>query len=261
MGGVGYAAYWTAKRYIYPLIAPPTPPQLEQDKASIDASFEKAFTLLDQLATDTQELKDSEQERKQRMDHALAEVESVIGKMKEANEARELEAKRTTRELEDIKEQIPQAIQREKETTEGRSKDLAVEMKTLKTLVSNRMGGGGAPQRTTPSFSSHATNGVNGTGAAAPAVQSPETTTTATTTTNGAVEDAEKPAGSVLPEPRANSSPYAGRVLGGKAQIPSWQLAAKKKAEEAKQESTNGSSSPSHDTSESGTVADAVNDG
>ena len=168
VSGVGYAAYWTAKRYIYPIIAPPTPPQLEQDKASIDASFDKAFALLDQLASDTQELKDSEAERKKRMDHALAEVESVIGKMKEANETRELEAKRMARELEDVKEQIPLAIQKEKETMDGRLRDLAGEMKSLKTLVGNRMGGGVAganvtSPRTAPTYTASPTNGVNST--------------------------------------------------------------------------------------------------
>lgn len=262
VGGVGYAAYWTTKRYIYPLIAPPTPPQLEQDKASIDASFDKAFSLLDQLATDTQELKDSEAERKQRMDHALAEVESVIGKMKEANETRELEAKRMARELEDIKEQIPQAIQKDREATDGRLKDLAVEMKSLKTLVSNRMGGGGGggvastvPSRTSPSFSSHTTNGVHsGAAGSAPAVQSPEVNTT-----NGATDDAEKPASSVLPERPVSSSPYGGRTLGGKPQIPSWQLAAKKKAEDAKNEAPNGSQTGSDGGSVS-TGVDAIPD-
>ncbi|KAK0258177.1 hypothetical protein B0A54_00241 [Friedmanniomyces endolithicus] len=75
LGGVGYGLYWTAQRYITPLIAPPTPPQLEQDKSHIDASFDKAFALLDQLATDTQELKDSEKARTERLDQALSEVE------------------------------------------------------------------------------------------------------------------------------------------------------------------------------------------
>ena len=37
-----------AKRYVYPMIAPPTTPQLEQDKKAIDGSFERAFSLLDQ---------------------------------------------------------------------------------------------------------------------------------------------------------------------------------------------------------------------
>ena len=234
VGGAGYAMYWTAKRYIYPLIAPPTPPQLEQDKASIDASFEKAFTLLDQLATDTQELKEAETARKERLDHALAEVESVIGKMKEANENRELEAKRMAREIEEIKDQIPQAIQREKETTDGRLKDLGIEMKSLKTLVANRMGQ--QPARAFP--------GVNGTGGSA----APDTNGT-----GGAVEESEKnPAASVLPERSASTSSPYGRMLGGNPKIPSWQLAAKKRNEEAKKEPSNSSA---QDLSESGTVA------
>ena len=238
VGGTGYAMYWTAKRYIYPLIAPPTPPQLEQDKASIDASFDKAFALLDQLATDTQELKDAENARKERLDHALAEVESVIGKMKEANENRELEAKRMAREIEEIKDQIPQAIQREKETTDGRLKDLGIEMKSLKTLVANRMGQ--QPQRAFPT-------GVNGTsGSASPAA--PETNGT-----SGTAEESEKNASaSVLPERASSTSSPYGRMLGGNPKIPSWQLAAKKRNEEAKKEPSNASA---QDLSESGTVA------
>ena len=253
MGGVSYAMYWTAKRYVYPLIAPPTPPQLEQDKASIDASFDKAFALLDQLATDTQELKDAESARKERLDHALAEVESVVGKMKEANENRELEAKRMAREIEEIKEQIPQSIQKEKETTDGRLKDLGIEMKSLKTLVANRMGGQ-QPQRNPPlSFGSQASTGVNGISAPTPSAASAVLETNGTDGANGAVEDGEKPASpSVLPERSSAPSPY-GRMLGGKAQIPSWQLAAKKRSEDAKKETPNGSGA--QDISESGTAA------
>lgn len=246
VGGAGYAMYWTAKRYIYPLIAPPTPPQLEQDKASIDASFDKAFALLDQLATDTQELKDAEAARKERLDHALAEVEGVIAKMKEANENRELEAKRMAREIEEIKDQIPQAIAKEKETTDGRLKDLGIEMKSLKTLVANRMG---QQPQTRPSSFPPAVNGTSG--SATPAAPAPETNGANGTADEG--EKAQAQTASVLPERSSASSPY-GRMLGGKAQIPSWQLAAKKRNEEAKKEPSNTSA---QDLSESGTVADA----
>ena len=246
MGGVGYAMYWTARRYVYPLIAPPTPPQLEQDKASIDASFDKAFALLDQLATDTQELKEAESARKERLDSALAEVESVIGKMKEANENRELEAKRIAREIEEIKEQIPQAIQREKETTDNRLKDLGIEMKSLKTLVANRMG---QPQTQRPSIGSQAPANVDGSTGATP-VAAPDTNGI-----NGSSENMEKPqSASVIPDRSSAGSPY-GRMLGGKAQIPSWQLGAKKRNEEAKKDVPNGTST--QDTSESGSVVDA----
>lgn len=238
--GAGYAIYWTAKRYVYPLIAPPTPPQLEQDKASIDASFEKTFALLEQLTTDTEELKNSEKTRTERLDHALGEVESVIAKMKEANENRESEAKRVAKELEEIKDSIPQAIQREKEAMDSRVKDLAVEMKSLKTLVSNRMGGGQTQnQRPIPgSFNSQSaqtpsTNGINGTSTPPPQTNGATSPAPVETAPNGIAstanlfpKDQEKP---------AQGSPYSSRMLSGKAAIPSWQLAAKKRSEDAAQ--------------------------
>ncbi|RQM06131.1 hypothetical protein DH86_00003375, partial [Scytalidium sp. 3C] len=83
-GGIGYGLYFLAKRYVYPVIAPPTPPQLEQDKKSIDDSFEKAFTLLDQLSKDTETLKSAEQARTERLDSALSDVENVIADLKAA---------------------------------------------------------------------------------------------------------------------------------------------------------------------------------
>lgn len=280
MGGVGYGLYWTAKRYIYPLIAPPTPPQLEQDKASVDASFDKAFALLDQLATDTKELKDAEAARKERLDAALAEVESVIGRMKQANEERELESKRMAREISEIRDQIPRAIEKEKETTDNRLKELNGEMKSLRTLVANRMQGGGAPGRTTPSFSTQsqqqspmsaapaAAGPLNGTAASQPAgqdgssvpIQSPTNGTADTNGVNGSATASERTNSlpySNTPSRDGASTPYS-RLLGGKAAIPSWQLAAKKKQEDAKAEAAgSGTSTPAPNVNESGTVSEA----
>ena len=247
MGGLGYGLYWTAKRYITPLIAPPTPPQIEQDKASIDASFDKAFALLDQLASDTQELKDAEKTRTERLDKALSEVESVIGKMREANEQRETESRRMAREMTEIRDQIPKAIEKEREGTDARLKDLGAEMKSLKTLVANRMAGG-AP-RATPSYTPPAavSNQPPAPAPAAPAMPSTESNGVNNTTT----QEAEKPA--AVPE-RSNSSSPFGRTLGGKPPaIPAWQLAAKKRSEDAKKEAATGA----QDVAQSGTATEA----
>ena len=250
MGGLGYGLYWTAKRYITPLIAPPTPPQIEQDKASIDASFDKAFALLDQLASDTQELKDAEKTRTERLDKALSEVESVIGKMREANEHRETESRRMAREMTEIREQIPKAIEKEREGTDARLKDLGTEMKSLKTLVANRMAGG-AP-RATPSYTPPAAAPNQ---APTPAPAAPATPATPITESNGVnnatAQEAEKPA--AVPE-RSNSSSPFGRTLGGKPPaIPAWQLAAKKRTEDAKKEAATGA----QDVAQSGTATEA----
>lgn len=234
MGGVGYGLYWTAKRYVYPLIAPPTPPQLEQDKASIDSSFEKAFALLDQLATDTSELKGAEKTRSERLDTALSQVESVIAKMKEANEQRELEMKRAAREMLDIRDQIPHAIEKERENTEAKLKEIITEMKSLKTLVANRMSAGNPLPPPKPSVENAASTApvANGTPAE----------------TNGTVDEQEKSASTLPPR-----SPFSSRAIGGKSPaIPAWQLAAKKRSEEAKKDGVNGTSDV-----ESGSVPEA----
>ncbi|KAK5132190.1 hypothetical protein LTR08_009313 [Meristemomyces frigidus] len=270
-GGVGYAMYWTARRYIVPLIAPPTPPQLEADKASIDTSFDKAFALLDQLATDTAELKESEQARTARLDAALSEVESVIGRMKGANESRELESKRIARELADLREQIPKAIEKERESTDGRLRDLAGEMRSLKTLVGTRMQQAPAPVQqpramsTTNSYTPSAP-AVNG---AAPAVQTPLQTngaaqTSGTGQTNGATQTnattTESPGAAAFATATTQAStPPPSRTLPSRAQIPSWQLAAKKRTEEAKTDGAAPSTpTPGKDVSESGTVVPEV---
>ena len=263
-GGASWATYWTAKRYIYPLIAPPTPPQLEQDKASIDAAFDKTFALLEQLSADTKELKDSEQERKERLDKALGEVESVIGKMKEANENRESEAKRMAKEMEEIRDSIPQAIQKEKDAMDSRVKDLAVEMKSLKTLVGNRMG---QSQNQRPLPASHGsqtptTNGVNGTSSpvATPGAESngPNGTSSAPSETNDKPATPASSTSSLFNDKPAQGNPYSSRMLSGKAAIPSWQLAAKKRSEEAAAKKEDESSqTPSQNISESGTAAEA----
>jgi peroxin-14 len=242
MGGLGYGLYWTAKRYITPLIAPPTPPQIEQDKASIDASFDKAFALLDQLASDTQELKDAEKTRTERLDKALSEVESVIGKMREANEQRETESRRMAREMTEIRDQIPKAIEKEREGTDARLKDLGAEMKSLKTLVANRMAGG-APRATPSAVSNQAPT---------PAPATPATPIAESNGVNNTtIQEPEKPA--AVPE-RSNSSSPFGRTLGGKPPaIPAWQLAAKKRTEDAKKEAATGA----QDVAQSGTATEA----
>lgn len=220
---------------------------MESDKAGIDASFDKAFALLDQLATDTADLKSAEAARKERLDVALGEVESVLGRMKTANDEREIEAKRIAREVQELRDLVPKALEKEKGVMEGRLGDLVGEVKSLKTLVGNRVGGGGAGApaggRSTPSFSSPAAKPaveeekpeLNGSSAPTAATPSAYTAPVFPPASNSTTSQAREVPGS---NP-GSSTPYS-RLLdrggkgGGGAAIPSWQLAAKKKSEEAK---------------------------
>ncbi|KAI4749193.1 peroxin 14 [Aureobasidium sp. EXF-12298] len=228
VGGLGFGAYTVAKRYIYPLIAPPTPPQLEQDKAAVDASFEKAFALLDQLATDTQDLKSSEQARTEKLDTALSEVESVIGQLKDASRRRDDEGRRLNDEIRGLKDMIPAAMEAQKKSADQRLTDLATEMKSLKTLINNRMSAPApAPRSPNPSAPTFNPTTSSGPAAASAALESSpaEPTSTPTPETKSSV-----------PDRSSTSSPY-GRSMNGRAAIPAWQLAANKKNQEAKEKS------------------------
>lgn len=268
MGGVGYGLYFTAKvdenhtvcrtqadraqRYIYPLIAPPTPPQLEQDKKSIDESFEKAFALLDQLNTDTTALKAAEEARTQRLDSAVAEMESVMDSLKESLKRRDADSRRLEDDVRGLRDLIPKALEAHKEGTDNRLKDLSQELKSLKTLVGNRMGSG------TPSTTARPTSGVNmwgspaagvNGGGATPATPAAASSAPAGASTNSTSETQQQDGSSssaATPAAQASSSsPYA-RFSNGRAAIPAWQMAAAKKNDAEKK-----------DTSESGTVSEA----
>ncbi|KAH8808432.1 peroxisomal membrane anchor protein conserved region-domain-containing protein [Xylogone sp. PMI_703] len=224
-GGIGYGLYFLAKRYVYPVIAPPTPPQLEQDKKAIDESFEKAFALLDQLAKDTEALKSSEQARTERLDSALADVESVISDLKAASRRREEESRRIGDEVRTLKDLIPTAMESQKTTTDNRLKELNSELKSLKTLLSQRMN---APTPAGTSFTrpgssasitpTSITTGISGTTANG---------STATNTTDSAPQVSN---GVGNESPARSSTPFATPSLPGRASIPAWQMAASSKS-------------------------------
>jgi peroxin-14 len=256
MGGVGYGLYFTAKRYIAPLIQPPTPPQLEQDKASIDESFKRAFDLLEQLNTDTTALKASEEARTSRLDNALGEVESVLASLKESSKRQGDDNRRIEDDVRGLRDLIPKAMDAQKETTDNRLRELSTELKSQKTLVGNRMSAGPArPSTPTPSYygqnqsqSPAPTPNVNGTsGTSTPAPQTSSAPAPSEQTNGTSTSEAKGSTTTSTPTTeRAAPSSY-GRAAGGRAAIPAWQMAAQKKSEEAKK-----------DTSESGTAADAA---
>ncbi|QSZ30184.1 hypothetical protein DSL72_004704 [Monilinia vaccinii-corymbosi] len=229
-GGIGYGAYFLAKRYIYPIIAPPTAPQLEQDKKEIDDSFEKAFSLLDQLAKDTETLKTSEQERTERLDIALTEVETVINELKSASRRRDEESRRIGDEVRGLKDLIPKAMEGQKEATDNRLKELAVELKSLKTLMGQRMN---------PPSSMNPYNRVQSS-------TLPSSPITSVTTPSNSTPVGESLTESITPRPASvstssgteavaslqgrSASPFNTGAPAGGAKIPAWQMAAANKS-------------------------------
>ncbi|KAI9781562.1 MAG: peroxisomal membrane protein pex14 [Candelina submexicana] len=263
MGGVSYGLYSVAQRYVYPLIAPPTPPQLEQDKKAVDESFAKAFALLDQLATDTETLKASEEARTQRLDTALAEVESVMGELKIAGRRREDEGRRISDEVRGLKDLIPKAMEAQKENADGRLRELNTEMRSLKTLMGARLGpstgGVGGSGRTLGSSSFDTANngavngsgtnrslssGIGGGGGSAP--NAANTSPADSQSSSAAIPTPGSP-GAARKDSQAT---LGGSASSGRAAIPAWQLAAANKSKSP--------SSATSSTVESGSAIEAA---
>lgn len=238
LGGASYGVFALAQRYIKPLIAPPTPPQLEQDKAAIDEQFNRAFALLDTLASDTAALKEAEEARTAKLDTAIADIESIVEELKTANMKREDDARRMEADVKSMKDSLPRAIDSVRDGSERQLKELSTELASLKQLMGNRMGS----QSSTvfpPSASAIGTrpqaDGASGSrGAAstptseiAPGSKSNVTgVNTASTAPSFTLPSTSYPP---APSPSMSGKPSFG-ASAGKASIPAWQMAAQNKA-------------------------------
>lgn len=242
VGGASYGLYVLADRYIKPLIAPPTPPQLEQDKAAIDEQFNKAFALLDTLSSDTAALKEAEEARTERLDNAITDIESIIAELKAANMRREDDSRRMEAEIKTMKESLPKSIDSVRDASERQLKELSTELGSLKLLMGNRLGGGsstfagsgqGIPRTqpgqlpssssaaTTPSTESAPSTNPNPP-RSTPSFSSPASQFSSSTTVPAATTQSR-------PGPGAQ---YGSSSSTNKAAIPAWQMAAANKAKD-----------------------------
>lgn len=237
VSGVSYGIYSLGKRYVYPLVAPPTPEKLEQDKKSIEDQFDRAFTLVEQLAKDTEELKKAERERNDKLDGAITELENVMSDLKAANRRREDDSQRIRDEVKSLKDAIPKALENQKQLADDRLKELNTELTSLKTLVSQRM----TSNASTPASSTYLRG--SSTGVVTPAASTITTTTNgekpaeagssaAAATTAPAAVPAAVPAPASTPSqvhrPTSSFNRASTSGLGsstGKASIPAWQMA------------------------------------
>ena len=78
-------------------------------------------------------------ERTEKLDAAIADLETVMTDLKAANRRREDDANRIRDEVQSLKDAIPKALENQKGLTDGRLREINTELTSLKTLVSQRM--------------------------------------------------------------------------------------------------------------------------
>ncbi|CAK7271051.1 peroxisomal membrane protein pex14 [Sporothrix epigloea] len=272
VGGVGYGLYSMTKRYVYPLVAPPTPDRLEQDKKAINDQFERAFALVEQLAKDTEDLKAAEKERTERLDLALSNLESVIIELKSASKRREEDTERLRDDVRGLKDALPKALDTQREVTDGRLREVNTELKSLKTLISQRMVSSSSPLPGNVSTTNGNSTGLSNNMRATSTVPNTSSVPSAASVeSEGSEAHASKPlAATVETIPtttnsfgnNSNSKLYNGIPAGGLASnngtsaasrvsIPAWQRALLKPDASTAPAATNGGSSGNSSTLQS----------
>ncbi|KAL2015448.1 hypothetical protein VTK56DRAFT_5410 [Thermocarpiscus australiensis] len=231
VSGMSYGLYELGKRYVYPLIAPPTPERLEQDKKSIDEQFEKTFALVEQLAKDTEALKAAEQERTERLDSALNELETVINDLKSANRRRDDEAQRVRDDVQNLRDSIPRALDNQKDLTDARLREVNAELKSLKTLITQRMN----PTATSTSVSNYLRPAASGNGPPTSAASTPAPAENA----GAEAKEGPRPAYQDSLSNAGRSSPFSSGMQ-SKASIPAWQMMATKSTGTSASSAANG---------------------
>lgn len=216
-----------AQRYVLPLISPPTPPQLEADKASIDASFDRAFALIDQLTTDTAELKEKETQRTQKLDTTLKDVDTVIQDLKAANTRQEADSRIIADQIQGLKDQIPKALAGWKANGDAKLDELGQEMQSLKKLLENKVGRSG--NTSSPAWKSQAPPTANGNDKSKDSRSNPTSNNGgASTPSTEATGTPSAPAPGITAPKQESSAPSPNPFERSdrKATIPAWQRAA-----------------------------------
>lgn len=204
---------------------------MEQDKENIDEQFSRAFTLIDQLSTDTAALKAAEDARTERLDAALKDVENLVSDLKTSSRRRDDETRRISDEVKSLKDAIPKALEGAREGNENRLKELGGELKSLKVLLGNRLGGSATPPAAgrTPGAPTPAPQPAPEETHAAPALNGLQPTVTP-------AEQEPQPVPPPAPATQNTESPLS--KLGRSASIPAWQMAAANRSKSNSQSSS-----------------------
>lgn len=138
-GGFSWAAYTLAKRYVIPLIQPPTPTHLEEDKDRVKAQFDQVSEMLSILQSDAAATKEQTTEQARKIDAALQTLDAAVSDMQDKTARRETDIRRLGLEIDQIRELIPKSMEAVKQAQTDSLNDLNGELRSLKTLLQNRI--------------------------------------------------------------------------------------------------------------------------
>ena len=95
------------------MIKPPTPTELESDKALVTGKFDEAQQVLEALKAETAELKESQEKQRQKVEETLQLVEKAVIELQESGNRREADIRGFKADIDAIRELIPKVPTRQ----------------------------------------------------------------------------------------------------------------------------------------------------
>lgn len=184
--GVTYAIYEVAKRYVLPLVLPPSPEILEASTAELEEQFKSAQALLDKLQQDNEELKKCELESTKRVEEMIAELEQTMKLVENHIFQGDKDMDIVKQQVESVRASIPKEFKEQNDIQSEALREVLDDLKTLRLTLDRSRQPPPPPKSTNPpqipGLSNYTTStnsvpapSVPSTSAAVPAVPAPVT--------------------------------------------------------------------------------------
>jgi len=139
IGGVSYALYRALKKYLPDLLQIPSTKDLQENNEELSKQLEIASEALNSSKVETQTAIKLMDEQGDKIKNFMDILTKSLNGLKEADEKRDEEIRTIKNDLENVKTLIPKMIEKSKETNDLVLQDLQNEIKSLKSLIVNRM--------------------------------------------------------------------------------------------------------------------------
>ncbi|KAI9497424.1 peroxisomal membrane anchor protein conserved region-domain-containing protein [Zychaea mexicana] len=137
-GGVSYGVWTLAKKLLGPWFQVPTQKELEEDKEKLDAQFQAVEDSLKDLKQQTSDALSKVSSQSKKIDDSLSGLETVLKDLKQGDAERDQEFKNVKADVKNLKELVPQMLDRNKDSQAGVLTDLQNEVQSLKSLLVSR---------------------------------------------------------------------------------------------------------------------------
>lgn len=134
--GFVYGAYQIVSRYVLPKVIPPAQSKLDEDKEAMEREFQRVEAILEKLESDQTEFINRQDEKSQKIDEALIEIDAIVKSTNEKNLRNEETLKYLKLEIDSIKTTLLKNLESQKNTISNEFQQLEQKTDSIKESLS-----------------------------------------------------------------------------------------------------------------------------